>query len=192
MGFRPAGSILQLDLRSLDDALPVLLWPPRSHRCSAWRRTPPSPGVVVSSSSSAHNPPLCRLFLVMSFGPSFRRPFLCHVFWPVISPAFSLSCLLTRRLAGLFFVVSFGPSFCRPFLCHVFWPIVLPASSLSCLLARRFAGLLSYTLHPPPPLIFFYRKFGEFLLKLEKLVKFTLLKKKPNERITNLIDHEYT
>jgi hypothetical protein len=27
MGSRPAGSILQLDLRSLDDALPVLLWP---------------------------------------------------------------------------------------------------------------------------------------------------------------------
>jgi hypothetical protein len=143
MGFRPAGSILQLDLRSLDDALPVLLWPPRSHRCSAWRRTPPSPGVVVSSSSSsAHNPPLCRLFLVMSFGPSFRRPFLCHVFWPVVLPAFSLSCPLARRFAGLFFVMSFGPSFCRPFLCHVFWPAFCPTL---------------------PPSHFLYQKFGEFL-----------------------------
>ncbi len=151
MGFRPAGSILQLDLRSLDDALPVLLlWPRGSHRCSAWRRTPPSPGVVVSSSSSsAHNPPLCRLFLVMSFGPSFYRPFLCHVFWPVILPAFSLSCLLARHFAGLFFVMSFGPSFCRPFHCHGFWPVVLPA--------------FCPTPAPPPPLIFCIENLVNFL-----------------------------
>jgi hypothetical protein len=94
----------------------------------------------------------------------------CHVFWPVILPAFSLSCLLARYFAGLFFVMSFGPSFCRPFLCHVFWPVILPAFSLSWLLARRFAGLLSYT-RPSPSSHFLYRKFGEFLKNLEKLEK---------------------
>jgi hypothetical protein len=44
------------------------------------------------------------LFFIMSFGPSFYRPFLCHVFWPVVLPAFSLSCLLARRFAGLFLI----------------------------------------------------------------------------------------
>ncbi len=111
---------------------------PRSHRCSAWRRTPPSPGVVVSSSSSAHNPPLCRLFLVMSFGPSFCRPFLYHVFWPVVLPAFSLSCLLAGRFAGLFFVMSFGPSFCRPFLNTQIWKDTLP-----CLFTWEWAKQIS-------------------------------------------------
>ncbi len=146
MGFRPAGSMLQLDLRSLDDALPVLLWPrgliavapgggPRHLQASS--SPPPLPttrrfaGYFLSCLLARH---FAGRFFVMSFGPSFCRPFLCHVFWP--------------------------SSFCRPFLCHVFWPVVLPAFSLSCLLARRFAGLLSYNPQvptllyvPPPPLL---------------------------------------
>jgi hypothetical protein len=103
MGFRPAGSILQLDLRPLDDALPVLLWP------RGLIAVAPGGGPRHLQTSSSPPPPLpttrhfAGLFFVMSFGPSFCRPFfLCHVFWPVVLPAFfSLSCLLARRFAGL-------------------------------------------------------------------------------------------
>jgi len=162
MGFRPAGSMLQLDLRSLDDALPVLLWPrgliavapgggPRHLQASS--SPPPLPttrrfaGYFVSCLLARH---FAGRFFVMSFGPSFCRPFLCHVFWP--------SSFCRPFLCHVFW----PSSVCRPFLCHVFWPVVLPAF---CPTTPKFQ--LYYMCPPPfspfPSSHFLYRKFREFL-----------------------------